>query len=291
MRIGFHLGVHGTDDGRLIRSALRSRERLAAEGIQVPPPRRYRAVLRDSLNLLGGAAASPEVQQTLIEQLIDSDKATRLVLSHDSLITVSTRVVTEEGLYYAAPRRMLAMQRLFADHEVEFHIALCNPATLIPLLIQRAGAGGQEAILGEADALALSWTRTVRRILAAGLEMPLTLWCSEDTAFTWPEVLRAVTGYQGSARLEGDDDLLPVLLTDEGYATLAASLADDPPATPADRHDRIEAALERHARHEEVDIEAAVKGWTAATVDRITERYEEECAEIAEMPGIVFIRP
>ena len=165
MRISFHLGVHCTDDGRLVRSALRSREVLASKGIHVPPPRRYRALLRDSLNLLGGAAATVDVQQAIFDALIDSDGANRLVLFHDSLLAIANRAITEEGLYVNAPRRLLAMQNLFPDHEVEFHIALCNPATLIPTLALRAGPGGYEATVGEADIEGLSWMRTVRRIL------------------------------------------------------------------------------------------------------------------------------
>ena len=39
MQIVFHLGAHCTDDGLLIRSILKNRAKLAAEGIGVPGPK------------------------------------------------------------------------------------------------------------------------------------------------------------------------------------------------------------------------------------------------------------
>lgn len=291
MRISFHLGAHCTDDGRLVRSALRCRAAFAEQGIQVPPPRHYRALLRDSLNLLSGGVASADVQQAIIDQLVDSDDVHRLVIFHDSLIAIPNRAITEEGLYFNAPRRLQAIQNLFPDHEVEFFIALCNPATLIPMMAMRAGPGGYGEIVGGADLSHLSWLRTMRRILAANLELPVTLWCNEDTPFLWPDILRAVTGYRGDALLEGDFDLLAALLTDEGFADLSQSLTNDPPASREDRSARIEETLVRHARAEETEIDIALAGWDADLVADLTARYETECAQIAALPGIHFLRP
>ncbi len=291
MRISLQLGVHCTDDGRLIRSVLRSRGLLIAEGIHVPSPRHYRSVLRDSLSLLAGAEASDDVQQAILDAIVDTDGVRRLVLFHENLIALPNRAITDDGLYAGAPRRLTALQNLFPDHEVEFHIALCNPATLIPTLALRAGPGGYEQVRVGTDPDRLSWLRTVQAILGTNPELPLTLWCNEDTPLIWPEVIRAVTGYRGADPLDGDLDLPAALLSDEGLASLQASFAADPPATVDDRRARVSDVLASHGRAEEMEIEAAVPGWTDETVAGITERYVADCAAIARLPGVNFIAP
>jgi len=291
MRISFHLGLHATDEGRLIRSVLRSRGQLAEEGIHVPAPRHYRQILRDALTALGSGRASADAQAALLDSISDSDKVRRLVLSHESLIAMPGWAVSRTGLYVQAPSRMRAIQNLFPDHEVEFFLALCNPATLIPILAVEAGENNYCSTCAAADAYHLTWLQSLRSIADAGLDFPVTVWCNEDTPLLWPEVLRALTGYQGIAPLEGDMDLLAGLLTDEGLALLTASLAEDPPADTAARRARVSDSLLAHARPDQMEMEIALPGWTDEAVARITERYLRDWEEICTLPGLVVIRP
>jgi hypothetical protein len=296
MRISFHLGLHATDEGRLIRSVLRSRGQLAEEGIHVPAPRHYRQILREALNVLGSGRASADAQAALLDAIADADRIRRLVVSHESLIAMPGWAVSEAGLYVQAPSRMRAIQNLFPDHEVEFFLALCNPATLVPILAAQAGENNFCSTCSAATAFHLTWLQSLRAIADAGLEMPVTVWCNEDTPLLWPELLRALSGYQGDAPLEGDMDLLAGLLTDEGLAALNASLAGDPrPGDPradaAARRARVSDALLAHARHDQMEMEVTLPGWTEAAVARITERYLRDWEEICTLPGLTAIRP
>ena len=81
MRIVYHLGAHCTDDDRLIRCLLKNRAVLATQGIVVPPPNRYRTLLRDTAIQLKGAVASADTQALVLDQMMDEDAADRLVLS------------------------------------------------------------------------------------------------------------------------------------------------------------------------------------------------------------------
>lgn len=291
MRIAFHLGLHCTDEGRLVRSMLRSRAELAPEGVHVPPPRRYRSLLRETLNILNGAPAPAEVQRLLIDTLIDTEDVQRLVLFHESLICIPSRAISEEGLYPMAPRRLAAFANLFPDHQTEFFLALCNPATMVPTLAARAGPDGYETVMAGANPLRLSWLATIRRAVEANPGLRLTLWCNEDTPFLWPEVLRAIAGHETPGPLEGDLDLLAALLTDEGLAALQADLAERPPVSVVDWRERAIDALEHAARPEEMEIEVALPGWTDETVARLTEQYLRDCAAIAALPGVEFLAP
>lgn len=291
MEIAFHLGVHCTDDGRLVRSLLRSRAALILQGIAVPPPRRYRSMLRETLNILDGMAANADVEGLLIDTLSDDEAAHRIVLFHESLICIPQRAISNEGLYPMAARRITGFSQLFPSHDTAFYMALCNPATLVPTLALRAGPNGYETVTDGAIIQRLSWLTTIRRILEANPGVSLTLWCNEDTPLVWHEVLRALTGISPDVALEGDLDLLSVLLTDEGLEQVGTDLSRIATGATDARRAAITRALESHARPEEMEIDVPLAGWTDAMIAAITARYESDCAAIAALPGVRFIAP
>ena len=87
MRIVYHLGVHCTDEERLLRCLLRNRERLAGYGIAVPEPAAYRNLLRDTAVTLKGTTTSPEAQMAVVAQILEGEPARRLILSWDSFLS------------------------------------------------------------------------------------------------------------------------------------------------------------------------------------------------------------
>lgn len=74
MRIVYHLGVHCTDEDRLVRCLLKNRATLAEEGIAVPSPTRYRTLLRDVARQLRGARASDDSAAMVMDQIIDEPR-------------------------------------------------------------------------------------------------------------------------------------------------------------------------------------------------------------------------
>lgn len=291
MRIVFHLGVHCTDDGRLIRSVLRSRTAFLDQPLHVPGPRSYRSLLRETLGILNGAPASDEVQSLLLDALTDDDEAERILLFHENLICLPQRIVSDQGLYAMAPRRLQAIANLFPGHQCEFHLALCNPAVLIPSLVQRGVAENYDAVMGGADLGSQRWLPTIRRIVEANRAIDLTLWCSEDAALIWPQILRRICALPPDMALDGDTDMAAALMSDAGAAALRDGLAADPPASAEAWVGRVSAALEEHGRAEEMTLPVDLPGWTDEVVTDLTEAYIDECAAIASMPGVRFLSP
>lgn len=291
MQIVFQLGVHCTDDGRLVRSLLRSRAALDDKGIYVPGPRRYRSLLRETLTILGGTPASDDVEQLLLDSLIDTDGVQRMLLFHENLITLPQRAISEEGLYAALPTRLGWLRDLFPSHSVEFHLALCNPATLIPTIALRHGAQDYETITAGADPASLSWLSTIRKTLQANPGTTLTLWCNEDTPLIWPELLRSLAALPPKVALEGDLDMVEALLSEEGSVVLRDSLRDVPSLDVTTRRDKISAALESYGKPEEMAVDVSLPGWSGELISRMTARYVADCAEIAKLPGVKFIAP
>lgn len=291
MQIVFHLGAHCTDEGRLVRSLLRSRGALLNHAVAVPPPRHYRTLLRETLSILGGATATAKMQSLLLDTLVDADAITRLVLFHENLVCIPQRAISEEGLYPMIGRRLAIIGRLFPDHEVSFQLALCNPATLVPMLALQAGPSGYETVMAGANVLRLRWLTTIRDIVQANPGIDLSLWCNEDTPLIWPEVLRGLAGVGPEVALDGDNDLLIALLTPEGWDWLQTALTEIIPTDASARRELVSQALDAHGLGENMQFDINLPGWTDDIVAQVTEAYIRDCAEIAAMPGVRFVQP
>ncbi len=291
MQVVYHLGAHSTDEERLVRGLLRAKGPLAERGVIVPGPGRYRPVLRETLLKLKGAAASREVQEVLLDAVADADQVERLVFSNELFICIPQKAVMEGMFYPMAARKVAALSNLFPDDPCEFHMALRNPATLIPALLGRVEGLTCEQFIGSADPLQIRWAPVIRRILAAVPGRQLTLWCNEDTPLIWPEVLRSVAGVPAETPLAADMDVLATIMTPDGQRRLEGYLASHPPASIEQRRSIVSAFLSKFARPEALEVEIALPGWTGDLIEDITDAYDDDVAEIAAMPGVRFLAP
>lgn len=290
MRIVYHLGSHFTDDERLLRCLLKNRDILAQHGTVVPGPKRYRTLLRETASKLKGQAATIDEQALILEQIMQEDLADRLVLSWDSFLSLPNYVL-KDRIYPAAGERVRAFCQIFPEIEPEFHLAIRNPASFLPLLYEKLKPESYGAFLNGVDPFDICWSDVIERILEDNPGVPLTIWCDEDTPLIWPEVLRAVAGLPEAVRLEGEDDLLASLMSSEGLTRMQAYLAGHPPQTVTQRRKVVSAFLDKFALPERVDQEIAMPGWTPEIVTELTELYEEDVARIARMSEITFLQP
>lgn len=290
MRIAYHLGVHCTDDDRLVRTLFRNADALAAEGIDVPDPARYRNQIRETAIQLKGGRADRALQDGLLDDIMDSLQAQRLVLSWENFLAFPAWAL-RGTLYRTGGERMQAITRIFPDHEAEFHIGLRNPATFLPELLRRQRGRDYADFIGEADPADLRWSDLIVNLIERNPGAGIHVWADEDTPLIWPEVLRGITGHSAAMHLEGVDDLLETLMTDEGMRRMRGYLEQHPPQGPAVRRRVVSAFLDKFARPERLEISFALPGWTEDMVAAMTERYEADMAYIATLPGVTMITP
>lgn len=290
MRIVYHLGAHFTDEERLLRCLLKNRDLLSQHGIVVPAPKRYRTLLRETATKLRGQPAAVDAQALILEQIMEEDRANRLILSWESFLSLPNYVL-KERLYPAAGERVRAFCQIFPEIEAEFHLAIRNPASFLPALYQKLSPETYREFLGGADPFDLRWSDVVERILDANPDAPLTIWCDEDTPLIWPEVLRAVSGLPPEAVIEGDDDLLTSLMSVEGLSRMRSYLEGHPAASVAQRRKIVSAFLDKFALPERIDMDFEMPGWTDDMVAEMTASYEADVARIAAMPEVSFIAP
>lgn len=290
MRIVYHIGAHCTDEERLLRCLLKNRAALANEGIHVPGPTRYRTLLRDTAVALKGKSASPETQTMILDQITDQNPADRVILSWDNFLSYPQWAL-RGALYPNAAERIRAFTRIFPDLNAEFHLSIRNPATFLPDLFQCQKSKTHAEFMEGVEPLRLRWSTMVAQVRALNPQVPLTVWCDEDTPLIWPEVLQTVSGHRPGLVLEDADVLLSGLMTGEGMAHLTAYLAENPPASPNSYKDIVAAFLEKYANPGKLSIEVEMPGWTDALVAEMTENYDADVAYIATLPGLRLITP
>ena len=295
MRIVYHLGAHCTDDERLLRCLLKNRGILAEQGIVVPGPTKYRTLLRDTAVALKGQPASLDTQALVLEQIMEEDHAERLILSWDSFLSFPTWAL-DGRLYPAAADRIRAFSQIFPQIEAEFHLALRNPATFLPALFdkQKNSKGGSKVFndfmkkLGPYD---IRWSDVIERVLRVNPDVPLVIWCDEDTPLIWPEVLQAVSGHSPGTVLEDEHELLSQIMSAEGLKRMQAYIDSHPVTSPEMRRKIVSAFLDKFAVPDRINVEVEVPGWTTDTIAKMTQIYEQDVARIAAMPGVRFIAP
>lgn len=291
MRIVYHLGVHCTDDERLLRLLLRNRAALAAEGIVVPGPTRYRTLLRDTAKQLRGQPASRDTQALILDQIMDEDRADRLILSWENFLGFAQSAVQGGTLYPVGPERMAAFAAVFPDIEHEFHLGIRNPATFLPAIAGKQHAEPPEAFLAAADPGRLRWSDLVAGLRRACPDVPVTVWCDEDTPLTWPEVIAAVSGHGPATTIDGTDDVLVQIMRPEGLARMRAFMAEHPPESVEKRRRIVTAFLDKFALPEAIEQELDLPDLSADDIARITDDYDRDVARLMRMEGVTVLVP
>ena len=289
MEVVYHIGAHCTDDGQLVAALLKNRARLLERGVVVAYPGRYRTALREAIHGLGGAPATPELQQTLLDTIATEDDIGRLVLSNEHFLGTTPRAVGGGRLYPLAEARAAALANLFPEAPCALHLAIRNPAAFLPAVFARLRDVPYAQFMAGTDPLALSWSDVVARLRAGAPEARLVVWCDEDTPLIWPEVLAAVAGVEGGEPLAASDGRLAQVMSADGMARLAGWFATHPPVDARHRRRVTGAFLDKFARDEALEEELDLPGWTHAYVDALSAAYEADTARSAGMEGVTFL--
>lgn len=288
MRIVYHLGAHCTDDERLLRCLLKNRQVLGEQGIVVPGPARYRSLLRDTAITLKGQPASRDTQALVLEQIMEEDRAERLILSWDNFLSFPQWVL-KDRLYPAAAERVRAFTQIFPEIEAEFHLAIRNPSTFLPELFTKQRDKTFDQFMAGIDPADLHWSEVIEDVLTNNPGVPLTVWCDEDTPLIWPEVLQAVSGHAEGTALIDTDELLGLIMSPEGLVRMKAYIDTHPAHTTTQRRRIVSAFLDKFALPERVEMELEVPGWTDETVASLTAAYHADIAHIRSLRGVTFL--
>ena len=291
MQVVFHLGAPCTDAGLMLQSLAKNRARLAEDGILAPSLPRYRPLLRDTMRALKGQTASPEVQEALLDAIVDELEVDRLIFSDPRLVCIHRLVVQGAQIWPMIDRQVSGLRGLFPTSGVEIFIGLRNPATLIPALFHASRFSDFAEFSENMQPHAVTWSEMLRRLRMAHPDVPVTVWCNEDTPLLWGQILREITDVPFDYPLKGADDLIETIMDPTGFKRLQRDLSDNPAQSEIQRRRIVGAFLDRYAIEDEIEEELDLPGWTPDLVEHLSLTYDDDMAEIARIPGVTLLAP
>lgn len=292
MQLIFHTGAHFTDRERLLKCLLNNKADFSRRGVAVPGPGRYRTLLKEAVVAMDDhPETAPGAREVLIDAILDEETAERVILSNQNFFGSPRFAVGGNRLYPLAARRMKQVHDLFPGDGIEMFMGLCNPATLLPNVLAKASRQAQAEILAGMDLEALRWSATLAEVRRALPEMPITVWCNEDTPLIWAEIIRAMGGLPPGEKITGGFDLLRELMSQQGMRRFRAYLHQNKRLSEAQKRRVIAAFLDKYALEEALEEELDLPGWTEALVERLSDIYDRDMETIAALPGVRMIAP
>lgn len=291
MQVVIHAGAHMTDDDRLVQCLLENKERLSAIGTDVPDPRVYRKLLRDILNAAMKSGINDEARDIVLDTINHDPAADRLILSNQGFFGTQKMAVGQGQLYPQAAARMEAFRQIFPNDDIEFFVGLRDLATFFPAILPKTPFETMEDMLNGVDPSAFRWTDMVRRLREAHPDMPMTIWCNEDTPLIWGQVVRELAGLDPNASFQGEYMLLKEIMTEEGIQRFETYMASQPNMTEIQKRRVIVAFLDKFVKEEEIEEELDLPGWSEELIDRLSEIYDEDVFEVARVSGVNMIAP
>jgi hypothetical protein len=291
MQVIFHTGAHCTDEERLLKCLLRNKEEFANAGTSVPGPGRYRYLLKDAFNAMQNAAPSPDARDILIDAILDDEICDRLILSNAHFFGSQRFAVGNGEFYPDAAERMAQTQVLFRFEQIEMFMAIRNPATFLPAVMEKVSRRKYAERMGDWDPRELRWSDLIERLRQAVPQISLTVWCYEDSPLIWSQIIREIAGVEPGRDIVGGFDLLNSIMSPEGTKRFHEYLAKHPDMPEVQQRRVISAFLDKFAIDDQVEEELDLPGWTDELVDELTEIYDEDVFRIQRIPGVQLIAP
>ncbi|MFT7594695.1 MAG: hypothetical protein ACI8R4_002019 [Paracoccaceae bacterium] len=291
MQVIFHTGAHHTDDERLLKCLLRNKDDFAKRGVSVPGPSKYRTLLKEAFKALQTNEPSPEARDVLIDAILDEEMADRLILCNAHFFGSQRHSIVAGALYPDAAQRISNLRKLFAFDQIEMFMAIRNPATFLPAVLGKAPERKIREAMGDKDPREIRWSEMLLRIREVAPDIPITIWCNEDTPLIWGQVVRDLAGLEHGEKIIGGFDLLAEIMSKEGMKRFRAYLHTHKDMSEMQKRRVIGAFLDKFALEDAVEEELDLAGWTDELVDEMTEIYDEDVLTIQGIPGVQVISP
>jgi len=291
MQVIIHAGAHGTEEDRLMKTLLRNKEDYLARGTSVPGPAKYRSLLKDCMAATRTGAPASDARDLLWDAILEDETAERVVLSNPHFFGSQRDALDGQRLYPEAEERMQALKALFPHDELELFMAIRSPVGFLPKLVEKAGDGRRRTVLNATNPRDLRWSALMARIRAAVPDVPITLWCYEDSPLVWAQVLREFGNLETDSKVRGGMDMLATIMSREGMKRLRAYLHDRPQLTEIYKRRIFAAFLDKYALEDELEEELDIPGWSPQFVEEIEAAYDEDVDQLGRIPGVTLLSP
>ncbi|WP_324752772.1 hypothetical protein [Roseovarius sp. Pro17] len=291
MQLVLHAGAHITDEDRLLKCLTANKPMLAERGTEVPYPKTYRRLLRDILHAAVQTGIADDTREVLMDALCFDEAPGRLILSNPGFFGTPKMAASGGDFYTAAAGRTQIFRDIFARDDIELFFAICNPATFLPAIMAQTKFDSLPTYLGRTDPREMRWSGMIEQVRSAIPDIPITIWCNEDTPLIWGQILREMAGIEPGVPLTGEYALLREIMTPTGMTRFESYLKQHPGMTEMQKRRVISAFLDKFADEDAIEEELDLPGWTDDMVNELTDLYDEDVYRIGRIPGITLIDP
>ena len=291
MKVVLHTGAHLTDEGRLASCLSANSSAIEEFGTHFPNPNGYRKLLRDFFTDSFNSIVNPDSCGALRDTILDGAVSDRLIMSNSSFFGTPKMAARAGVLYSAADTRLGLCQKIFAPDDIEIFMSICNLATFLPAVFEKAGFDNIAEFLDGTDPTTMRWAEMFQRIRALYPDIAITVWCNEDTPLIWGQLIRKIAGVESTMPIMGEFTLLSEIMSEVGMKRFLGYVESRPNLTESQKSQVIVAFLDKFAEPDAIETELDVPGWTEQLVDQLTRNYDEDVDAIQKIPGVTMITP
>ncbi len=291
INIVYHLGAPYTDNEQVTWSLRKDAALLAEQKVYLRRPRLYRPLISKMVQELQGEKPSVADQEYLLNSIIGKEKIKRLFMSNSNFLGIPAWMFYGGKFYDNAGKNTAAIRNLFPDNPCEFFLGSANPAVFIPNAFRGQKKKKYPQFMENIDLATVRWSDVITRIQDANPDCPITIWCNEDSPVIWPTILHKIAAIDPKIILKGENDIVNMIISEEGQTLLAKYLADRPNLTDAQRRRLRIVFLERFYLSDVVEEVIDLPGWTDETVEALTKIYDDDVNRIKQMDGVTFLSP
>ncbi len=291
MQVALHFGAPYTDENRLQLCLGKNREALAEQGTIIPRPSSYRKQIKQVTNRFKDGTGDDALRMQFWDEVVGDQHAERVVFSTDTFLGVPRLAIGGDTFFPGQFNRLSAFLNMFDGAEVELFYAICNPANFVSSLLTGHKGEDVDTLLNHSDPMTLRWSEFFERLQENFPNVPVTVWCNEDSPLIWDEIVREVSGVDPLFNLTGTSDFLKELMSTEGFERFTDFIKQRPGMSAIQKRRVVAAFLEKFVKDEAIETEVTYPGWTDAHVDQVTELYDEDVYLIQSMPNVRLLTP
>jgi len=283
----FHLGAHATDEGRIAGWLAQNAAVLEDQGLALPPPRRFLALISQALAAHGQDGPASAARETALLRELGIGARRRLVVSAPGLLGPIQQVIEQEGFYHKdVARRIYGLRVLFPRCNLHFLLAIREAGAFLPALLAQLPDDAADSLLPYLDDDILPWSLLVATLRRHAPAAALTVWRHEALPQVWPQVLATLVGPGRRIPIEGMMDFATMGLSAEGRLRAGRYLAANPPADAARLQKVMALFSERFGQPPDSAPDPALPQWARQHIARLALSYETEWADIASLDGV-----
>ena len=293
MRITLHIGAHHTRTPRLVGAIKSSGRALSRFNIATPSPTHYRPIISTELARLDGLPPIIDEEDAVLAQILsDAPDSAHLIMINEDWAGDRATMFKGGQLYTGIADSVSRVVELFSQHDVHISMGIRNPAFLINAALSVPSTPASlNWFLKSNDPMDLSWVAPVDALQKALPDVPLTLWCEEDTPLIWPRIIRQIANIPDDTPIVGGLAALTDALKPEGITRFRAFLRNHTLTSPQQYERAVLAFLDKYANESVMTASCSVPGWTAQTVHDLSLNYEDDIATLAARETVTFILP